>query len=219
VDDASSLTRRLYSVGEERSNEPCRYPQLNAKFQLIIDVLGGGPKSVAPQGPPHQRVEGLATHEWMSRATKATEIRSHTASGQKASGSASSTPKSRSTSSEGAKRRGKQPARGLDQIPEEEDNDEDNERNTQQPNPSIAKGKGTEYLFACPYFKHNPDKYVGKEWRSCCGPGWNEIRRMKYGHHLSLSFLIFHLLSYRQRAPLRPPPAAKEQMQALRRVL
>lgn len=32
--------------------------------------------------------------------------------------------------------------------------------------------------FACPYFKRNPDRYIMR--RSCVGPGWDEVRRVKY---------------------------------------
>lgn len=31
--------------------------------------------------------------------------------------------------------------------------------------------------FACPYYKRNPDKYLTR--RSCVGPGWDEVRRVK----------------------------------------
>ena len=31
---------------------------------------------------------------------------------------------------------------------------------------------------ACPFFKRNPQKYLST--RSCVGPGWNEVRRVKY---------------------------------------
>ncbi|KAF5975905.1 Nicotinate-nucleotide diphosphorylase [Fusarium coicis] len=31
--------------------------------------------------------------------------------------------------------------------------------------------------YACPYFKYNPAKY--KDWRTCPGPGWNDVHRVK----------------------------------------
>ena len=31
--------------------------------------------------------------------------------------------------------------------------------------------------FACPFFKHNPSRYMS--WRSCPGPGWNSVHRVK----------------------------------------
>jgi hypothetical protein len=30
---------------------------------------------------------------------------------------------------------------------------------------------------ACPFFKHNPEKYGRK--RTCCGPGWDTVSRLK----------------------------------------
>lgn len=34
--------------------------------------------------------------------------------------------------------------------------------------------------YACPFFKHDPTKYQGTQWKSCCWPGWNTIHRVKY---------------------------------------
>ncbi|GKU04515.1 hypothetical protein FLAG1_06064 [Fusarium langsethiae] len=31
--------------------------------------------------------------------------------------------------------------------------------------------------FACPFFKHSPNKFIGE--RSCCGPGWINVQRVK----------------------------------------
>ncbi|KXH31279.1 protein kinase [Colletotrichum salicis] len=33
--------------------------------------------------------------------------------------------------------------------------------------------------FACPYFKHNPEKYRRGKWKSCAGAGWEEFHRLK----------------------------------------
>ncbi|KAI1452654.1 hypothetical protein F4805DRAFT_462585 [Annulohypoxylon moriforme] len=41
-----------------------------------------------------------------------------------------------------------------------------------------GKAAGLRYL-ACPYFKHDPKKYSGREWGSCCGPGWFTVHRVK----------------------------------------
>lgn len=44
-------------------------------------------------------------------------------------------------------------------------------------------------LLACPFHQHNPDKY--KSERSCCGPGWATIHRLKehlYRRHLLPEF-------------------------------
>jgi hypothetical protein len=39
--------------------------------------------------------------------------------------------------------------------------------------------------FACPFYKRNPEKH--QKWRSCAGPGWDEVRRAKLvGEFLSM---------------------------------
>lgn len=37
--------------------------------------------------------------------------------------------------------------------------------------------KKNERRFACPYFKHDPDRY--RVERTCCGPGWLDLHRLK----------------------------------------
>ncbi|KAM7191660.1 hypothetical protein V8F33_008756 [Rhypophila sp. PSN 637] len=76
----------------------------------------------------------------------------------------------------------------LGRIPEDENEEKSEEDDKETPQPNLRKGKWKEVdlLFACPYFKHDPIKYVGREWRSCCGPGWELVRRVKdhlYSHH------------------------------------
>ncbi|KAF3800253.1 hypothetical protein GCG54_00003782 [Colletotrichum gloeosporioides] len=44
--------------------------------------------------------------------------------------------------------------------------------------PRSPTDKPSGELFACPYFKHDQEKYGTKEWNSCGGPGW-EIHRLK----------------------------------------
>ncbi|TLD36853.1 hypothetical protein E2P81_ATG02635 [Venturia nashicola] len=55
-----------------------------------------------------------------------------------------------------------------------EDGDNDKKRKmTHAPvHPSILRLR-----FACPFFKHNADNH--QRWRSCRGPGWEEVRRVK----------------------------------------
>jgi hypothetical protein len=38
--------------------------------------------------------------------------------------------------------------------------------------------KGCRPKFACPYFKRDPIRF--KNERTCCGPGWDEVHRVKY---------------------------------------
>ncbi|KAI1208013.1 uncharacterized protein F4807DRAFT_432828 [Annulohypoxylon truncatum] len=76
--------------------------------------------------------------------------------------------------------------------PGDDSDDDSDDEDPRRPRPSSGKGKATDTPFlACPYFKHDPRKYVGREWRSCCGPGWDSVHRMKehlYKHHRQPKF-------------------------------
>jgi hypothetical protein len=56
-------------------------------------------------------------------------------------------------------------------------NDEDGSRGDQK-RPRISATKEGEPRFACPFFKRDPSRY--KDLRSCPGPGWTSIHRLKY---------------------------------------
>ncbi|KAH8792296.1 hypothetical protein F5882DRAFT_78225, partial [Hyaloscypha sp. PMI_1271] len=56
--------------------------------------------------------------------------------------------------------------------------EEDGERNNGRGGMSSTKGAlEPKCNFACPFFKYNPRKYMC--WRSCPGPGWNTVHRIK----------------------------------------
>lgn len=57
---------------------------------------------------------------------------------------------------------------------EEQEGDQGKRRklNTGSIHTSILRSR-----FACPFFKRNPDNH--QRWRSCRGPGWEEVRRVK----------------------------------------
>ena len=40
-----------------------------------------------------------------------------------------------------------------------------------------ARRSSDDKRFACPYFKHNQKKYTTE--RTCCGPGWIDVHRVK----------------------------------------
>lgn len=52
------------------------------------------------------------------------------------------------------------------------DNDKRRKITHAPPHPSVLRLR-----FACPFFKHNADNH--QRWRSCRGPGWEEVRRVK----------------------------------------
>jgi hypothetical protein len=57
--------------------------------------------------------------------------------------------------------------------------EEDGEGNNGMGEMSSTKGAlEPKCNFACPFFKYNPRKYM--RWRSCPGPGWNTVHRIKY---------------------------------------
>lgn len=53
-------------------------------------------------------------------------------------------------------------------------------------NPRASPGK----KFACPFSRHDPAKY--KSVKTCCGPGWDTVHRVKYG--IPLSFCLSAVL-------------------------
>lgn len=55
---------------------------------------------------------------------------------------------------------------------EDGDNDKRRKMTHAPPHSSILRLR-----FACPFFKHNADNH--QRWRSCRGPGWEEVRRVK----------------------------------------
>jgi hypothetical protein len=44
--------------------------------------------------------------------------------------------------------------------------------------------------FACPYFKYDTHKY--KNWKTCPGPGWNDVHRVKYASGPKSTELLDH---------------------------
>ncbi|KAI1779540.1 hypothetical protein F4818DRAFT_144336 [Hypoxylon cercidicola] len=88
------------------------------------------------------------------------------------------------------------------------DKDDDDDRRDNRPQREKRnKSKGTALPFlACPYFKYDPTKYAGRYWRSCCGPGWKTVHRMKehlYRHHRQPKFVCKRCgLSFREEEKL-----------------
>lgn len=66
-----------------------------------------------------------------------------------------------------------------------EDGDEGDEERPRK-RVRIRQGDPSRTLFACPYFKRNRRKY--QQWRSCPGPGWATVHRVKYDSQLLSRF-------------------------------
>jgi hypothetical protein len=58
---------------------------------------------------------------------------------------------------------------------EGDNGEEDGDKQLRQPPAPGVSPTGPK--FACPFFKNNPTKY--QTWRSCPGPGWDEVHRVK----------------------------------------
>ncbi|KNB15748.1 hypothetical protein FOXG_21462 [Fusarium oxysporum f. sp. lycopersici 4287] len=54
-----------------------------------------------------------------------------------------------------------------------------NDGNERKPKAQRANRSLETSVLPCPYFKHNPGKYVQRKWKSCAFPGYETIRRLK----------------------------------------
>lgn len=68
-------------------------------------------------------------------------------------------------------------------FPRDEEDDSDEER--QHKKPKLKDSDTETQRLACPYFKRNPTLY--RHWRSCPGPGWGTVHRVKYDPFFMLS--------------------------------
>jgi len=85
----------------------------------------------------------------------------------------SSGQSSRKTSvSTGCKRKFRQ-----ENSPPPEDDDEGGPNKRRRGSGTTIDGSETGARFACPYYKHDPDRYRNR--RTCPGPGWGTVHRMK----------------------------------------
>jgi hypothetical protein len=77
-------------------------------------------------------------------------------------------------SSQQSKNGAKRPSRDRDSnTPDDrDDGDNDKRRKLHHPTASLLRSR-----FACPFYKHNSENH--QRWRSCRGPGWDEVRRVK----------------------------------------
>lgn len=85
---------------------------------------------------------------------------------------------STSGSDKSGRKRGRDESTG-DQDPNDE-NDKFKPRKRRQDEEDNENSKKLDRKLACPYYKHNPDKHHSSG--ACCGPGWDSVHRIKYGH-------------------------------------
>jgi hypothetical protein len=82
------------------------------------------------------------------------------------------TPSNQSTRGGSNKRPSRDREPGSPDDRDDGDNDKRRKMAHAPPHPSILRLR-----FACPFYKHNADNH--QRWRSCRGPGWEEVRRVK----------------------------------------
>ena len=77
----------------------------------------------------------------------------------------------------------------------EEGNDEARKKRRRVPARNMTSPTGTKTL-ACPFYKHDPQRYnpqndnisSAMRYRTCAGPGWESISRLRYVLYLSCNF-------------------------------
>lgn len=77
-------------------------------------------------------------------------------------------------------RKHNRPAGG--RAPDEEEDEGDENHLPRAKLSKVQEDAMVDAKLACPFFKHNPRKY--KTQRPCCGPGWDQVHRIKYVYPL-----------------------------------
>ncbi|KAM5343004.1 hypothetical protein ACJ41O_013970 [Fusarium nematophilum] len=117
--------------------------------------------------------------DWLDKVLEAQEhLRTHGTVESKSVLTSSGLAPSRDPGSQGQKL-GKRPR---DDVGNEGgDGDGDDEQGLRRGHPKRGKGADTvpTTRFACPFFKHNQQRYQTSEWKSCCWPGWPTVHRLK----------------------------------------
>ncbi|KAK0705982.1 hypothetical protein B0T26DRAFT_439975 [Lasiosphaeria miniovina] len=73
-----------------------------------------------------------------------------------------------------------------------------------EPGKTQAKQDADGPRFACPFYKHNPKKY--KAVKTCCGPGWTDVHRVKehvYRRHTPKGFCLRCLTPFEKDEDLK----------------
>lgn len=63
------------------------------------------------------------------------------------------------------------------QNEDNDDGEDDGDKHPRQKKAKVGDGEPSNKRLACPFFKHNPQRY--QEERSCVGPGWRTVHRLK----------------------------------------
>lgn len=100
------------------------------------------------------------------------------------SSGASPTRSSNVTGSESSPPRGLQKRKMDDRDSPPPGKDDNNDPKRPKSKAIAANPEGESLDFACPFHKHNPQKYctnkaTGRRFRTCAGPGWDTVSRVK----------------------------------------
>ena len=157
-------------VKSEESDEHCSvstsdHEELNtanAKHQMMVTLKEESQATFGPQGQPN--------------------LRTHVEPNSRSSNSHPNSWKVSNTSKEASK--GKRAMRDREPSPNDSSDNDGNSGKRRRGDPSGGKGSGHGPQLACPFHKHDPQKYspnleTGTKYRSCLGPGFSSISKLK----------------------------------------
>ncbi|KAF5547850.1 Nicotinate-nucleotide diphosphorylase [Fusarium napiforme] len=81
------------------------------------------------------------------------------------------------TGSSSSNNRGNKKRKAAEEDDQGTDNEDEGGKGQDPWSSGVAIKEHEDPKYACPYFKYNPAKY--KDWRTCPGPGWNDVHRVK----------------------------------------
>lgn len=190
-DDASSLEEFSddnYDTDEEDSS--FGFPRLmsiaSPALETATALVSGGPDFLAKAMFPFQGpfIDSIVNDFLKARFGPSPGIRSLAGSDQTNSSTATGGASKAASSEAPANNSGRKRGRGDESPPERNPNesnqdgngDDPNKRRKGNPNTKLSNAKkGKRY--ACPYYQREPNRF--RETRSCLGPGWTEVHRVK----------------------------------------
>lgn len=170
-DDEDHDQLNLFGIPLSDNHDKVLKPILSHEKQQIIDRVMDDLQHMLPGSPTNRSHAGSEGSTGSTGSTGSNEGRP-----------------AEKGSNTGSQARPSTRKRGLDgsNRPPGDGNDDDGEpskrRKVKDPSDHSL---GKNHKFACPFFKRNPEKY--KRYRSCPGPGWDTVHRLKqhiYSRHM-----------------------------------
>lgn len=129
-------------------------------------------RPVPRHNPLKQRPHVSSTHSWTSVNQETSSPRHENGRTRDSAVTHSDNTSNTSLSSARPRPNGKRSRAMMD-----DDNDEDEEDHSKRRSSDRKIIPPAALKFACPFFKRNPTNH--RAWRSCAGPGWDTIHRVK----------------------------------------